>query len=282
MVSHASRRRASHFLLSRGYSRNLSCRVVTLSRSSSRKEPAERRPELAAAVVKEAQENPRYGYRRVHAVLLCKGLRVNLKAVHRIWRIEGLTLSTRKKRKVHASDRSAAPTAPNQVWSMDFAHDRLENGRQVRILGVLDAYTRECLCLKAAPSLSAAAVAKELGWLFLIHGRPTSIRSDNGPEFRASLLAKRLEPHQVRQEFIEPGSPWQNGHIESFFGKLRDELLSCELFTCGEEVQTRLCEFQDHYNTYRPHSGLGGLTPARFRKELLTQSSRKEEEIVTI
>ena len=113
-------------------------------------------------------------------------------------------------------------------------------------------------------------MAKELEWLFLIHGRPESIRSDNGPEFRASLLAKRLEPHQVNHEFIEPGSPWQNGHIESFFGKLRDELLSCELFTCGEEVQTRLCEFQEHYNHRRPHSSLGALTPVEFA-QLKTQ-----------
>lgn len=282
MVSPASRRRASQFLLLRGYSRKLSCQVVGLSRSASRQEPTERRPELASAVLQGAQDNPRYGYRRVHALLRGKGLRVNLKAVHRIWRIEGLTLASRKKRKVLASVRSDAPTGPNQVWSMDFAHDRLENGRQVRILGVLDAFTRECLCLKAAPSLSAAAVAKELGWLFLIHGRPACIRSDNGPEFRASLLARRLEPHRVRQEFIEPGSPWQNGHIESFFGKLRDELLSCELFTCGEEVQTRLCEFQEHYNNHRPHSGLGGLSPAQFKNELLTQTSNKEEETVTL
>lgn len=210
MVSPSSRRRAAQFLLLRGYPRKLSCRVVSLSRSASRKEPVERRLELQAAVLHEAQEHPRYGYRRVHALLKGRGLRVNLKAVHRIWRIEGLTLCARKKRKVRATPRSDAPTAPNQVWSMDFAHDRLENGRQVRILGVLDAFTRECLCLKAAPSLSAASVAKELGWLFLVHGRPISIRSDNGPEFRASLLAKRLEPNPVRQEFIAPGSPWQD------------------------------------------------------------------------
>ena len=153
--------------------------------------------------------------------------------------------------------------AANQAWCLDFCHERLENGRHVRILGVLDCFTGECLPLKAASSFPAFQVEKELEWLCLVHGKPETVVSDNGPEFRAMTL------HQgVENRFIQPGKPWQNGSIESFFGKLRDELLSCELFARGAELQAALDDFQDHYNHHRPHLGLGGLTPASFKKGL--------------
>jgi len=221
--------------------------------------------ELAAA-------NPRYGFRRVHALL--EG--VNLKAVHRIWKAESLRVRRKPRRRIKVERHDGlALTAANQAWCLDFAHERLENGRQARILGVMDCFTRENLLLRARPSFPAFQVQEELEWLFLVHGRPQRLVSDNGPEFRALSLP-------IEQAFIQPGKPWQNGYIESFFGKLRDELLSCEFFGCGTELQSALDGFQEHYNNQRPHLGLGGMTPARFKRGLLTQTQDKQEAILGV
>lgn len=134
-------------------------------------------------------------------------------------------------------------------------------------------FTRENLLFRARPSFPSFQVQEELEWLFLVHGRPERIVSDNGPEFRALQVS-------VDQTFIQPGKPWQNGYIESFFGKLRDELLSCEFFGCGSELQVALNDFQEHCNNNRPHLGLGGLTPARFKQRLLTQVERNQPEAI--
>jgi len=257
MVSPDGRRRGVFHLLERGFSRTCACRVCRISRPASRHVSKDRSPGLRERVLEIAKANPRYGFRRVHALL--PG--VNLKAVHRIWKQEGLGVRHRKRRKlVVPKTQGPVLTKANQAWSIDFCHERLENGRQVRILGVLDCFTRECLLLKAAPSYPAFQVENELGWLCLIHGKPEAIVSDNGAEFRATTL-----PEGVSNRFIQPGKPWQNGYIESFFGKLRDELLSCELFMRGSELQAALDDFVDHYNNHRPHLGLGGLTPAMFK-----------------
>lgn len=264
MVSLVSRRRAVANLMERGFSRIRSCRLARISRAASRTEPSERNPELRERVVQLARSHPRYGFRRVHALL--PG--VNLKAVHRIWKAEGLRLSRKVRRKLKVV--KAAPIeifAPNQAWCMDFACERLENGRQARILAVLDCFTRECLLLKAAPSFPAFAVQRELEWLFLVHGKPTRLVSDNGPEFRALRL-----PESVEAGFIQPGKPWQNGHVESFFDKLRDEILRGAIHTTGAELQTSLDEFQDYYNHRRPHRSLGLLSPARFKEGLTTNN----------
>jgi putative transposase len=228
----------------------------------------ERNPELREKVVQLARAHPRYGFRRVHALL--PG--VNLKAVHRIWKAEGLRLSRKVRRKLKVAKMpSVALTAPNQAWCMDFACDRLANGRQARILAVLDCFTRECLLLKAAPSFPAFAVEKELAWLFLVHGKPKRLVSDNGPEFRALEL-----PEGIEAAFIQPGKPWQNGRVESFFDKLRDELLRGAIFSTGEELQSALDEFHDHYNHHRPHRSLGLLTPLRFKEGLSTKKPEAE------
>lgn len=272
MVSPASRRRLADHLLVQGCSRVRSCRVAGLSRSSSRRARRERNPELREKVLELAAANPRYGFRRVHALL--PG--VNLKAVHRIWKAEGLRVRRKPRRRLKVEQAEQTPlTAANQAWCLDFAHQRLDNGRQARILGVLDCYTRENLLLRARPSFPAFQVQEELEWLFLVHGRPQRLVSDNGPEFRALSLP-------TQQAFIQPGKPWQNGYIESFFGKLRDELLSCESYTTGAELQASLDEFQEHYNNQRPHLGLGGMTPARFKKGLLTQTEERQEAILGV
>lgn len=135
-------------------------------------------------------------------------------------------------------------------------------------MGLLDVATRENLLLKAQPSIRAHHLVKELSWLFLVHGKPKKIRFDNGPEFRSKKLTRFLQEQGVEAGFIEPGSPWQNGHIESFFGKLRDELLNMEAFPTGADLQAHLDDYQDHYNNRRPHSALGGSTPAAHKEKI--------------
>jgi putative transposase len=197
---------------------------------------------------------------------------VNLKAVRRIWREEGLRLSRKRRRRLKVARAPQGElTAPNQAWCLDFLHERLENGRAYRVLAVLDCFTRECLLLKAGVHYPGSAVRRDLDWLFLVHGRPSRLLSDNGPEFRSLRL-----PLGVEAGFIQPGSPWQNGHVESFFDKLRDELLSREGFTCGQEVQTALDEHMDYYNHRRPHRSLKGLAPSSFAASL-TQDPKREE-----
>lgn len=277
MVSPAMKRRALRVLLAKGFSLRLGAKVVGLCRGSARAEPKERRPELREEIVKLAQKHPRYGFRRVHALL---GQPVNLKAVHRIWRAEGLSIRTRKRRKLVVERQYApAPTRFGEVWSIDFATEWLENRRQARIVGIVDVATRQNLLLKARPSIRANHLVKELAWLFLVHGKPKTIRFDNGPEFRSGKLQVFLEEQGVEAGFIQPGSPWQNGHIESFFGKLRDELLNMEIFPTGKDLQAQLDEFSDHYNNHRPHSALGGLSPERYRR---INQSTMEEAILTL
>jgi transposase InsO family protein len=154
---------------------------------------------------------------------------------------------------------------------MDFACQRLENGRQARVLAVLDCFTRECLLLKAVPSFPAFEVQRELEWLFLVHGKPGRIVSDNGPEFRALKL-----PEGVEAGFREPGKPWQNGRVESFFDKLRDELLRTKIYASGAELQESLTDFYNHYNNHRPHRSLGLLSPDVFKEGLSTKQPEAE------
>jgi putative transposase len=266
MVSPAAKRRALAKLLSAGVSRRLGCKVVGLSRTASRRVRTERRPELRTQIVELAERHPRYGFRRVHALL---GPGINLKAVHRIWREEGLSLRTRKRRRIQVEHRPEAPPSRfGDVWSIDFASEWLENRRQARIVGVIDVATRENLLLKARASFRAHQLVKELSWLFLVHGTPKKIRSDNGPEFRSKRVTQFLAARGVEAGFIEPGSPWQNGHIESFFGKLRDELLNMEIFPTGKDLQSHLDDYMDHYNHRRPHSALGGLNPATYKEKI--------------
>lgn len=269
MVSPAARRRALAVLLARGVSRRLGCRVVGLSRNASKRTRKEVRPELVPRIHEISEANPRYGSRRVHQELVTEGWVVNRKAVHRIWREEGLTLSTRKRRKIEVERKDQAPVlAFGDVWAIDFASEWLANRRQARIVGLVDVFTRVNLLLKTKPSIRSGDLVKELEWLFLVHGKPKMIRFDNGPEFRSKRLTEWLAAKGVEAGFIEPGSPWQNGHIESFFGKLRDELLNMEIFLTGADLQAHLDEFQEHYNQRRPHSALQGLTPARFRERI--------------
>lgn len=186
MVSPRAKRRALGLLMSKGVSRRLGCKVVGLSRNASKHESAERRPELRKEVLRHARENPRYGFRRIPALV---GPGVNLKAVHRIWREEGLAVTTRKRRRIEVeSMKEEPPKSFGEVWSIDFASEWPENRRQARIVGIVDVATRQNLLLKAQPSIRARHLVRELSWLFLVHGTPSKIRFDNGPVFRSKKL----------------------------------------------------------------------------------------------
>jgi len=279
MVSLAAKRRVVGHLLKKGFPRRFSCKLVGLSRGASRKARQERRPELRERIVKLSEEHPRFGFRRIHACLVAEGYRVNRKAVHRIWREEGLSLRSRKRKRISVESKEQAPIVSfGDVWSIDFASEWLENRRQARIVGIVDVATRENLLLKTKPSIRACDLVKELEWLFLVYGKPKAIRFDNGPEFRSKKLTQFLEKQGVEAGFIEPGSPWQNGHIESFFGKLRDELLNMEIFLTGKDLQAHLDDFMEFYNNRRPHSALGGLSPATYKANL----TKMEAEALTL
>ncbi len=165
---------------------------------------------------------------------------------------------------------------PNHVWSYDFLEDRTERGGKLRILVIIDEYTRECLAMRIAPSIPARAVVEALEWLFLTRGVPKHLRSDNGPEFVAKTVRDWLEKSGCQTIFITPGSPWENGYVESFIDKLRDECLNRELFRNGREAQTVVEAWRQEYNGYRPHSSLGYLTPAEFARRYDQQNRGKE------
>jgi len=219
------------------------------------------------------RQHPRYGYRRIWALLRWEGFKVNRKRVHRLWKREGLKVPQKqhKKRRLGSSGNGIvrhAATQKDQVWAWDFVHDRTEDGRPLKWLSVVDEYTRECLALEARRSFKSVDVIDVLRELLLIRGTPLHIRSDNGPEFIAHAIRSWLESARIRTLYIEPGSPWENGYAESFHGRLRDELLDAELFTCLAEARMLSVQWRLEYNHRRPHSSLGYVTPAAFAATL--------------
>jgi len=244
------------------------CRVIGQPRATQRYD--KRVPDdgeiLRAEIVRLASQYGRYGYRRVTAMLRNQGWMVNHKRVERIWRQEGLKVPQKqpKRSRLWRNDGSIIrlkPEFPKHVWSYDFMEDRTHNGVSFRILNVLDEYTRECLAVKTARRLTHKDVLEVLMDLFIQRGVPVHIRSDNGLEFTAKKVRLFLSRLSVKPLFIEPGSPWENGYIESFNGKMRDELLKGEIFYSLKEAQILIEMWRKHYNTVRPHSSLGYQPP---------------------
>jgi putative transposase len=222
---------------------------------------------LTAEIVVLASAYGRYGYRRVTALLRQAGWRVNAKRVERIWRREGLKVPRRqpKRGRLWLADGSCVrlrPERPNHVWAYDFVQDRTRDGKVLRMLVVVDEFTRECLAIRVGQRLGSEEVLEVLAELFVSRGAPEHIRSDNGPEFAATAVRGWLGRLGVGTLFIEPGSPWENGYCESFNGKLRDELLDREVFHSLREAQVLIEAWRRHYNTVRPHSALGYRPPA--------------------
>jgi putative transposase len=261
------RRQAVRALVEHGLSKTRACAAVGISRSScayvSRRsddvELLERIGELRA-------KKPRWGYKRVYRRLRTEGFAVNHKRIERIWREHGFTLPARRRRKKVRTGQSVPATAssPNHVWTYDFMFDATHGGRRMKVLTVIDEFTREALAIVPARSLRASAVKGVLARLFETRGRPATIRSDNGPEFIAFELTEWLESRGAATHHIEPGKPWQNGFAESFNNRVRDECLNMNEFWSIEHARVVLEAWRVEFNTEHPHSSLGYLTPEQF------------------
>ena len=239
------------------------------ARSTQRHAPRVRNDEekLVGRIVELAGEYGRYGYRRITAMLRAEGWRVNHKRVERIWRQEGLKVPKKqpKRGRLWLTDGSCIrkrAERPNHVWSYDFVLDRTRDGKPLRMLAIVDEYTRECLSIDVARRMNSQDVLFRLAELFVCRGTPAYIRSNNGPEFTAKAVRSWLSRLKVKTLFIEPGSPWENGYVESFNGKLRDELLNREIFYSLLEARVLVERWRREYNWYRPHSSLGYRPPA--------------------
>jgi transposase InsO family protein len=218
-------------------------------------------------MVELATKYGRYGYRRIMAMLGDEGWKVNHKRIERLWKQEGLKVPKKqpKRKRLWLNDGSCIRLRPeykNHVWSYDIVIARTWDGRAIRILVVLDEYTRECLCILVSRRVTSQDVLEQLAELFIHKGIPKHIRSDNGPEFTAKIVRNWLGKLGVETLFIEPGSPWENGYAESFIGKLRDELLNGEIFTSLLEAKVLIENWRIEYNHVRPHSSLGYRPPA--------------------
>ena len=245
------------------------CRVVGQERSTQRRRAARRDDEaaLTQAIVDRAHQYGRYGYRMITGLLRTEGWRVNHKRVERIWRREGLKVPKKqpKRGRLWLTDGSCIrlrPQRQHHVWAYDFVADRTHDGKPLRILTIIDEYSRECLALVVARRLRSDDVLQTLTDLFVVHEPPAYIRSDNGPEFCAKVVREWLRQVGVTTLYIAPGSPWENGYNESFNGKLRNELLNGELFSTLWEAQVLIERWRHTYNRVRPHSALGYRPPA--------------------
>ena len=231
------------------------CRVLGQPRATQRLRPKipDDHELLTQDITDLATRYGRYGYRRIAVLLKDRSWHVNHKRVERIWRREGLN---------DGSCIRFRPERPNHVWAYGFVSCRTEDGRAVKLLTVIDEYTRECMAIQAARRIRSDDVIHALTELFVVNGAPEHIRSDNGPEFTAKMVRGWLAKVGVKTLFIEPGSPWENGYSESFNGKLRDELLNREIFYSLKEVQILTEQWRREYNTIRPHNSLGYRPPA--------------------
>jgi transposase InsO family protein len=251
-----------------GVSERLACRVIGQLRGTQRYKPA-RNPErerLRERIVALATEYGRYGYKTITDMLNLEGWDVGRDRVHVIWREEGLQVPQKqpKRARLWLADGSCIrlrPERKNHVWSYDFVSERTHDGRSFKILNVIDEYTRECLASHVARRIRSQDVIFVLAELFMKHGTPEHIRSDNGPEFVAKKLMAWFKVLDVKPLFIEPGSPWENGYCESFNGKMRYLLLNGEIFYSLLEARVVIESWRRHYNEVRPHSSLGGRPP---------------------
>jgi transposase InsO family protein len=242
---------------------------------------AEEETGLVAQIKEMAHGHRRYGYRRIASLLEQEGKRINHKRVYRLWKINGLSLKRRPRRKKIAVTRGEMKRAqyPNQVWSYDFMDDVTEKGRQIRILNVIDEFSRECLAIRTGSSVTSQQVIEVLDYLALTRGMAEYVRSDNGPEFIAKAVKAWIDKHGAKSIFISPGSPWENSYIESFNGKLRDECLNQEIFSSIEQAVDVLENWRQEYNNYRPHSALGGISPVAYMRRY--EETIKLEALVT-
>jgi putative transposase len=273
LVSPARRRRAvEHLQRVLGVSQRWACQLVGQHRSTQRHQPAEpdRDRALCAQLRQLSRAHPRWGYRRAHAQLREAGWTVNRKAVQRLWRVEGLRVPVRRRKRQRLGTSTIpanrlAAAHPNHVWALDYQFDQTQDGRVLKLLNVVDEHTREALTITVNRRIDADATVAVLDRLVAERGTsPRFIRCDNGPELTANALRDWCRFNRAGTSYIEPGSPWQNPYVESFGGRLRDELLSVEAFSGLLEARVLVEDWRVEYNTLRPHSALDYRTPVQY------------------
>ena len=260
------------------------CELVGLTRSTFRRVVKEE-PEtvsLKGRIIDLAHARRRFGYRRIHDLLRREGVKANHKRIYRLYREASLSVRKRRRRKVVMADRQAlhVPTAPNEVWSIDFVMDALANGRRIKCLTIVDDFTRECLDIVVDYGISGGYVARALEAIAQFRGLPRAIRTDQGPEFTSRALDQWAYGHGVDLKLIAAGKPTQNAYIESFNGKFRDECLNDHYFNNLAHARAVIAEWRRDYNEARPHSSLGRIPPAEFAALHRGRSMTSEQNIV--
>jgi putative transposase len=252
------------------------CKLLELDRSTYRYEPRpDRNGELREALVALARQKTRYGYRRLWAILTRRGWKVNEKRIYRLYREEGLMVRRLKRKRV-MRERSAEVllSAPNQEWALDFVSDALATGRALRGLTILDSYTRVSPAIEVATGICSRKVTRTLERIIGERGKPQALRCDNGPEFTSRHFLGWCEEQGITVIHIQPGKPMQNGHVESFNGRLRDECLNANWFVNLADARRKIERWRNEYNTERPHSSLDYRTPEEFAKTCSELTSR--------
>jgi putative transposase len=278
-VTIAEQRDAVRFLAAKGISVRRACLLAQLQRATFHYQARSRPDEevVLADIIALAQQHPRYGYRRVWALLRRKRT-INRKRVHRLWKRTRLQVKRtvrRRARRHRPAPQSAA--YPNHVWAYDFVEDYALDGSTLRILTVRDEFTREGLDIDVDTSSSADRVIRRLEELVAQHGAPAYLRSDNGPEFVAIAVQRWLAQRQIATLYIDPGCPWQNGKEERFNGTVRDECLNMHVFASAIEASVRLSAYRHHYNEERPHSALGYQTPSEFKRTWVAAQQKSDD-----
>jgi transposase InsO family protein len=271
-VSPARKRAAVEHLQAKfDASQRRACEVVDQPRSTQRYagHPPDDEAQLVARMLELVRQRPRFGYRRIGALLRAEGWCVNVKRIYRLWRREGLKVPrrTRKRRGLGTSANAChvrRAEHQDQVWTWDFVFDRTSSGTTLKWLSIVDEYTRECLALKVSRSITSEDVIDTLAELFAMRGVPRCVRSDNGPEFVAAAIGRWFAQTGVVSLYIAPGSPWENGYAESFHSRLRDEFLNLHEFAALGEARALTAAWREDYNHRRPHSSLGYRTPSAF------------------
>jgi putative transposase len=275
-VTVAGRRQGVQFLVAPGLAQRRACILLHLQRSTFNDQA---RPERNGGLVEEvhelAQRHPRYGYRRGWAVLRRRGRRVNREHVHRLWKRAKLQVRrvTRQRGPARAASVPVQALHPGHVWTSDCLHDHCLHGPPLKVLTVMDEFTREGLAIEVATSLPSQTVMTVLQRLVVRHGRPQFIRSDHGPEFIALAVRSWLAPHHMQTLYIDPGCPWQNGFGESVNGTVREACLNRHVFHSVAEARVVLAAYRRQYNEERPHSRLGYRTPTEFKRDWLERQS---------
>jgi putative transposase len=252
------------------------CRLLELDRTTYRYEARpDANEKLREALVTLARQKPRYGYRRLWAILTRRGWDVNVKRIYRLYREEGLMVRRLKRKRVTREtpgDRLVA--RPNEEWALDFVSDALVSGRGLRALTLVDSYTRESLAIDVGTGICSRQVTRTLEKVIEVRGKPARLRCDNGPEFTSRHFLSWCEEQGITVVHIQPGKPMQNGHIESFNGRLRDECLNANWFLNLADAKRKIETWREEYNSERPHSSLAYRTPAEFAKTCSDLTSR--------